>query len=92
MSKRDSTQRARSIEALPETLDEEAHRGDRGKWAVESEERIDAVERGELQTVDGLSALRDLRSCLQKRPKDTHISGLIWVENRKIYSYPSRRE
>jgi hypothetical protein len=36
------------------------------KWAAESEERIDAVERGELQTVDGASALQYLRSLLPK--------------------------
>ena len=35
------------------------------KWAAESEERIDAVDRGELQTVDGPSALQDLRSLLK---------------------------
>jgi len=32
------------------------------KWAAESEERIDAVDRRELPTVDGPSALRELRS------------------------------
>lgn len=32
------------------------------KWAAESEERIDAVDCGELPTVDGESALRNLRS------------------------------
>ena len=31
------------------------------KWAAEAEERIDAVERGELQTVDGATVLRELR-------------------------------
>jgi len=36
------------------------------KWAAESEERIDAVDRGELQTVDGASALQYLRSLLPK--------------------------
>ena len=34
------------------------------KWAAESEERIDAVDRGELQTVDGASVLQYLRSLL----------------------------
>ena len=48
MSKRDSTGRA--------MLEIEA------KWAIESEERIDAVERGDLKTVDGPSALRNLRA------------------------------
>jgi hypothetical protein len=36
------------------------------KWAAESEERIDAVDRGELETVDGPSALRELRLSLSK--------------------------
>ena len=36
------------------------------QWAAESEERIDAVDRGELATVDGPSALRQLRSLLKK--------------------------
>jgi Putative addiction module component len=35
------------------------------KWAAESEERIDAVERGELQTLDGPSSLQELRSSPQ---------------------------
>jgi Putative addiction module component len=35
-------------------------------WASESEERIDAVDRGELQTIDGPSVLRDLRSSLME--------------------------
>lgn len=35
------------------------------KWVVESEQRIDAVDRGELTTVDGPSALRSLRSSLE---------------------------
>jgi hypothetical protein len=66
MSKRDSTQRATLIDTLRETFDEERIEEIEAKWAVESEERIDAIERGELQTVDGPSALRDLRSCLRK--------------------------
>ena len=36
------------------------------KWAAEAEERIDAVERGELQTVDGATVLRELRLSLEK--------------------------
>lgn len=36
------------------------------KCAAESEARIDAFERGELQAVDGPSALRELRSLLEK--------------------------
>jgi hypothetical protein len=35
------------------------------KWAAESEDRIDAVDQGELPTVDGPSALQELRSLLK---------------------------
>jgi putative addiction module component (TIGR02574 family) len=34
------------------------------RWADESEERIDAVDRGELPTVDGRSAMEELRRSL----------------------------
>ena len=54
------------IDILWESLDEERVREIEAKWAAESEERIDAVDRGELQTVDGPSALKDLRSSLGK--------------------------
>lgn len=56
-----STERAMLIDILWESLDEERIREIEAKWAAESEERIDAVDRGELQTIDGPSALRDLR-------------------------------
>ena len=58
--------RARLIDILWETLDENNVKEIEAKWAAESEERIDAVDRGELPTVDGQSALRDLRSSLRK--------------------------
>ncbi len=61
-----STERATLIDILWESLDEERVREIEAKWAAESEERIDAVDRGELQTIDGPSALRDLRSSLRK--------------------------
>jgi putative addiction module component (TIGR02574 family) len=61
-----STERAMLIDILWESLDEERVREIEAKWAAESEERIDAVDRGELQTIDGPSALRDLRSSLRK--------------------------
>ena len=48
------------------SLDAERINEVEAKWAAESEERIDAVDRGELQTIDGLSAFRDLRSFLRK--------------------------
>jgi|SRR5947209_20392738 len=36
------------------------------QWAAESDDRIDAFERGELSAVDGLSAMKDLRSSIKK--------------------------
>ena len=61
-----STERATLIDMLWESLDEERVREIEAKWAAESEERIDAVDRGELPTIDGPSALRDLHSSLRK--------------------------
>jgi putative addiction module component (TIGR02574 family) len=61
-----STERAMLIDILWESLDEARVKEIETKWAAESEERIDAVDRGELQTIDGPSALRDLRSSLRK--------------------------
>ena len=61
-----STERAKLIDILWESLDEARVKDTEAKWAAESEERIDAVDRGELPTVDGPSALRELRSSLRK--------------------------
>ena len=61
-----SNERAMLIDILWESLDEARVKETEAKWAAESEERIDAVDRGELQTVDGPSVLRDLRSSLRK--------------------------
>jgi Putative addiction module component. len=61
-----STERATLIDILWESLDEERIREIEAKWAAESEARIDTVDRGELQTIDGPSALQDLRSSLRK--------------------------
>lgn len=61
-----SAERAMLIDILWESLDEERVKDIEAKWAAESESRIDAVDRGELQTVDGPSALQDLRSSLRK--------------------------
>jgi len=59
-------ERAMLIDLLWESLDESRIREVETKWAAESEDRIDAFERGELSAVDGPSALRDLRSSLRK--------------------------
>lgn len=61
-----SAERAMLIDILWESLDEARIKEIEAKWAAESEERIDAVDRGELETIDGPSALRDLRSALRK--------------------------
>jgi putative addiction module component (TIGR02574 family) len=60
------TERAMLIDILWESLDEEHVKESEAKWAAESERRIDAVERGELPTVDGPSAIQNLRSSLRK--------------------------
>ncbi len=54
------------IDLLWESLDEKRVKEIEAKWAAESEDRIDAYERGELSAVDGPTALRDLRSSLRK--------------------------
>ncbi len=61
-----SAERAMLIDMLWDSLDDERIKEIEAKWAAESEDRIDAVDRGELQTIDGPSALRDLRSALRK--------------------------
>lgn len=61
-----STERARLIDILWESLDEARVKEVEAKWATESEKRIDAVDRGELQTIDGPSALQELRSSLRR--------------------------
>ena len=66
MSKADFNERPMRIDALQERRNEELTTEIEAKWAAESEERIDAVNRGELRTVDGPSVLRDLRSSLRK--------------------------
>ena len=61
-----SRERAMLIDLLWESLDE-AHIAEiETKWASESEDRIDAYERGELPGVDGPAALQDLHSSLRK--------------------------
>ena len=54
------------IDLLWESLDEARMSEIEQKWASESEDRIDAFERGELPAVDGAAALQELRSSLRK--------------------------
>ena len=66
ISRLSSDERAKLIDILWESLDEERVKDIEAKWAAESEHRIDTVDREELETIDGPSALRDLRSSLRK--------------------------
>jgi putative addiction module component (TIGR02574 family) len=59
-------ERAALIDVLWESLDEERITEIEAKWAAESEDRIDAFERGELAAIDGPSALEELRKSLTK--------------------------
>jgi len=59
-------QRVALIDVLWDSLDEERIKEIEAKWAAESEDRIDAFERGELPAVDGPTALKELRSSLGK--------------------------
>jgi hypothetical protein len=61
----DSRERAMLIDLLWESLDEARAKEIEAKWASESEERIDALDRGELSAFDGPAALQDLRSSLR---------------------------
>jgi hypothetical protein len=62
----DPRERALLIDLLWESLDGSNISEIEARWAVESEDRIDAYERGELSAVDGPAALRELRSSLRK--------------------------
>ena len=66
ISRLSDTERARLIDFLWESLDEESIKQIEEKWAAESETRIHSVERGELETFDGPTALEELRSILRK--------------------------
>jgi len=61
-----SSERAMLIDLLWESLDEARIAEIEQKWATESEDRIDAFERGDLPAVDGPDALQELRSSLRK--------------------------
>ena len=66
IEKLEPAERASLIDLLWESLDEQRIKEIEAKWAAESEDRIDAFERGELPAVDGPSALKELRSSLRK--------------------------
>jgi putative addiction module component (TIGR02574 family) len=66
IKKLEPAERAALIDVLWESLDENRIKEIEAKWAAESEDRIDAFERGELAAVDGPSAIEELRSSLKK--------------------------
>ena len=57
ISQLSSHERAMLIDLLWESLDESRVREIEAKWAIESEDRVDAYERGELSGIDGPTAL-----------------------------------
>ncbi len=63
-------ERAALIDQLWDSIDSEINKDVQAaiqkQWAAESEERIDAVERGELETVGGPETLSELRKLVQK--------------------------
>jgi len=66
IEKLEPAERAALIDVLWESLDENRIKEVQARWAAESEDRIDAFERGELAAVDGESALEELRKSLTK--------------------------
>ncbi|HWP53307.1 MAG TPA: addiction module protein [Pyrinomonadaceae bacterium] len=66
IEKLEPAERASLIDLLWDSLDREEIKEVEAKWAAESEDRIDAFERGELPAVDGPSAIEELRSSLAR--------------------------
>ena len=58
-------EKAALIDVLWDSLDREATTQIQQRWAAESEDRIDAFERGELPVVDGPSAIQEIRKSLR---------------------------
>ena len=59
IEKLEPAERASLIDLLWDSLDEERIKEIEAKWAAESEDRIDAFERGELTAVGGPKALEE---------------------------------
>lgn len=66
IDKLEPAERASLIDLLWDSLDDDSVQQIEVKWAAESEDRIDAFERGELPAVDGPSAVAELRASLKK--------------------------
>ena len=62
IEKLEPSEKVALIDVLWESLDGERIKEIEAKWAAESEDRIDAFERGELSAVDGPTALQKIRS------------------------------
>ncbi len=54
VQKLEPAERAALIDALWDSLDEDRIKETEARWAAESEDRVDAFERGDLTAVDGL--------------------------------------
>ena len=61
-----ATERAELLDWLWESLQPEGTLQVQERWAQDAEERIDAVDRGDLPTVDGPSAMLELRKRLEE--------------------------
>jgi|GEM_PF-1107437 len=75
IDKLEPAERAALIDVLWDSLDEKRIKETEAKWAAESEDRIDAFDRGELPAVDGPSALEELRSSLRIADKERKAHG-----------------
>ena len=60
-----ANEKAALIDLLWDSLDRADISKRESNWAIESEERIDAVERGELGVMEGPAALQALRQSLR---------------------------
>jgi putative addiction module component (TIGR02574 family) len=66
IEKLEPAEKASLIDLLWDSLDDDRIQKVEAKWAAESEERIDAFERGELGAVDGPSAIEELGSSIRQ--------------------------
>ena len=66
IEKLEPAERASLIDLIWDSLDDDSVQEIEAKWAAESEDRIEAFERGELAAVDGPAALAEVRSSLKK--------------------------
>ena len=65
IEKPEPSERASLIDLLWDSLDDDSVQEIEARWAAESEDRIDAFERGELAAVDGPAALEERRDLLK---------------------------